>query len=170
MSKSARWLPAAAVALCALALGLSMNVASALVPDDWSRDNALWIWIGVGVLGLPEPAPVGGEGQIVVGELPGAPPAPVARDAFERVAEAVAAGKVAAVTGSRGAGKTQVAAEYARRAAADGIELVAWVGADDRDDLLAGRTRGRRSPRSPPGLSTPRPRAPSSVGGRSQPR
>ena len=52
MSKSARWLPAAAVALCALALGLSMNVASTLVPDDWSRDNALWIWIGVGVLGL----------------------------------------------------------------------------------------------------------------------
>ena len=81
-------------------------------------------------------------GQIVVGELPGAPPAFVARGAVEGVAAVFEGdGRVAAVsalTGGRGAGKTQVAAECARQAVGNGVELVAWVAADDGGLLLSG--------------------------------
>jgi len=89
-----------------------------------------------------EPAPEQGAGQIVVGDLPGAPPAFVARQAVDRVAEVFTAGGgvavVSALTVPGGTGKTQVAAQYARQAVAEGIELVAWVSAEDSSRLLAG--------------------------------
>ena len=87
------------------------------------------------------PAPQRGE-QVVVGELPGAPPAFVERDVVARLADVLADGggiaAVSALTGSRGAGKTQVAAQYAREAVAQGIELVAWVSAHNHSRMLAG--------------------------------
>ena len=89
-----------------------------------------------------QPAPRQREGQIVVGELPGAPPAFVEREAVDRLAAAFEAGGgvavVSALTGQRGAGKTQVAAAYARQAVNDGVDLVAWVSAEDDSRLLAG--------------------------------
>jgi len=195
-----RWLPAVAgaSALCALLLALSTNVASSLVPEEWAKRHAVWVWAAVVALGLvsvwlgiltarggapepavsagrdanvdtstvhvgdtsgpvviagpgaqvtfqsleAEPAPAQREGQLVIGELPGAPPAFVARAAVARLAEVFAAGgRVAAVSAlvdARGAGKTQVAAAYARQAVADGVELVAWVSADDHDRLVSG--------------------------------
>ena len=89
-----------------------------------------------------EPAPAEREGQIVVGDVPGAPPVFVARAAVEELTELFAGGgrvaSVSALVDARGAGKTQVAAAYARQAYADGAELVAWVSADDHDRLVAG--------------------------------
>ena len=80
-------------------------------------------------------------GQVVVGELPSAPPAFVMREAVDRLAAAFAADSsiaVSVLTGGRGTGKTQIAAQYAREAVANGIELVAWVSAVDQNRLLAG--------------------------------
>ena len=89
-----------------------------------------------------QPPPEQRAGQVVVGELPGVPQAFVKREAVERLAAVFAGGggvaAISALTGGRSAGKTQVAAEYARRAVAEGAELVAWVTADDRSRLFAG--------------------------------
>ncbi|HEX8104138.1 MAG TPA: tetratricopeptide repeat protein, partial [Solirubrobacteraceae bacterium] len=81
-------------------------------------------------------------GQIVVGELPGSPPAHIAREATERLTELSSgsgqATNVVTLTGVPGTGKTHVAAEYGRRAVAEGVELVAWVSAEDHDRLVSG--------------------------------
>ncbi len=87
------------------------------------------------------PAPAAGEGQLVVGELPGVPPAFVERGELELLAGVLAEGRVASVSalsGTRGAGKTQIAAAYARRAVEQHVELVAWVSAATEDSLLSG--------------------------------
>jgi tetratricopeptide (TPR) repeat protein len=93
----------------------------------------------------PAPAPqptAPGTGQIVVGEMPGKPPAFVERGAVDRLAEIFEkggrVGTVSALTGERGIGKTQVAAQYARQAIIDGVELVAWVSAESPGSLLGG--------------------------------
>lgn len=203
---------AGVIALCAVLLALSTNVASSLVPDEWAKRHLAIVVAATGVLalvsvwlavawwrrtsGAPEaparaatgtgsavgsvvasgaratvdassitvrdtsgpvviaetvtfqsltaqPAPEQGEGQIVVGELPGAPPAFVSREAVERLTAALATegsrvATVSALVDARGVGKTQVAAEYARRAVAEGVGLVAWVSADDHDRLVSG--------------------------------
>jgi hypothetical protein len=91
---------------------------------------------------LPAPAPTQAEGQIVVGELPGTPPVFIARSAVQKLYDVFAGGAgvatVTTVSGSRGAGKTQIAAEYARRAIGAHVPLVAWVSAEDQGKLLAG--------------------------------
>jgi tetratricopeptide (TPR) repeat protein len=176
-------------AVVAVFLALSTNIASTLVPDEWTKQHSALVWAVTALLALatiallvmaargdgsttaqepsidvsdtrgtvvmagpgatvrigsvePEPVPEQRVGQIVVGELPGVPPAFVEREAVAGVTAVFAKGgrvaTVTALTGARGAGKTQVAAEYARRAVADGVGLVAWVSAEEQDRLLAG--------------------------------
>jgi hypothetical protein len=90
----------------------------------------------------PEPAPAARAGQLVVGELPGVPPAFVEREELDRLAAIFTGGggvaAVSALSGTRGAGKTQIAAAYARRAVEENVELVAWVSAATPDSLLSG--------------------------------
>ena len=93
-------------------------------------------------LPAPGPTPVATSGQIVVGELPGASPSFQQRpELAELIGVFDAGGRVAvvcALTGARGVGKTQLAAAFARRQAAAGCSLVAWVSAETTDTLIAG--------------------------------
>jgi tetratricopeptide (TPR) repeat protein len=81
---------------------------------------------------------------VVVGEIPREPAAFVERETLGRLADAAGGGRVAvvrAVTGMRGAGKTQIAAAYARARVGEGWELVGWVNAETKGALLAGLAR-----------------------------
>jgi hypothetical protein len=84
-------------------------------------------------------------GQTVVGNLPHASPGLLARPhllddlaALRGVPEAVV---VAAVNGARGVGKTQLAAQYARRAVAHGWPVVVWLDAETEEGVVAGLAR-----------------------------
>jgi tetratricopeptide (TPR) repeat protein len=103
-------------------------------------------------LGVPNPAALpelplhaaGAPDAVVAGEIPREPPAFVARETVQRLAEALdepGVAVVCALTGLRGVGKTQVAAAYARSRVAAGDRLVGWVNAESRDDLLNGLAR-----------------------------
>ena len=113
-------------------------------PDRAPANAAQW-WERLGVsdpsrlVRLPAKRAKIASERIVVGELPGAPPALIARDALAEMVEIFdAGGRVVVVSGGRGTGKTQLAAEYARQAVADGVELVAWVSGEDHERLLFG--------------------------------
>ena len=78
---------------------------------------------------------------VVVGDVPREPSA--FRPRQELLAELseespIRVSVVYAITGMRGAGKTQLAAEYARLRIGQGWRLVAWVDASTEDSLLAG--------------------------------
>ncbi|MCF2533951.1 tetratricopeptide repeat protein [Yinghuangia soli] len=95
---------------------------------------------------LPAPPPLTAAQRIVLGEIPREPPGyqarTVMREQLERL-DGVAV--VGAVTGARGAGKTQLAAAVARRRIADGWPLVAWIVAEDADQAVAGMQRLARA-------------------------
>ena len=81
---------------------------------------------------------------VVVGEIPREPPAFVDRTAIGKLADAAGSGRpavVCAIAGLRGAGKTQVAAAYARLRIADRWGLVGWVNAESPDVLFTGLAR-----------------------------
>jgi hypothetical protein len=81
-------------------------------------------------------------GPVVSGAIPHA--AVALRERPELLAELAAragGGRpvvVCAVTGGRGIGKTQLAAAYARARVADGWPVVAWVVAEDEQEIIAG--------------------------------
>jgi DNA-binding XRE family transcriptional regulator len=87
-----------------------------------------------------ESATAGNGGPMVVGNIPQRPAAAQVRAGLlEQVTrqDAGTAG-VLALTGPRGAGKTQLAAAVARTRIAAGWRMVAWVDAEDRRMMLAG--------------------------------
>jgi len=89
---------------------------------------------------LSKPA-AGGDGVLVVGDVPQEPAAFQPRAGLMQALERGAGARVSvvyAVTGIRGVGKTQVAAAYARRRIAGGWRLVAWIDATGRAPVLAG--------------------------------
>jgi tetratricopeptide (TPR) repeat protein len=106
--------------------------------------------------GPPEPSTK----QIVFGDIPKEPAAFVDRSGAAELAKVFASGGGVAsistlsrviarlkrsstpptavyLTGERGTGKTQLAAQYARQAAKDGVQLVAWIPATDQGRLIS---------------------------------
>ena len=86
-------------------------------------------------------APRRAEGVVVVGDVPQEPTAFQPRASLVKALDENSASGVSvvfAVTGTRGVGKSQVAAAYARQRIADKWRLVAWVDAGDMASVLAG--------------------------------
>jgi hypothetical protein len=79
-------------------------------------------------------------GPVVAGNVPQAPPAFQPREHLMAQLRTAGPGVpvIRAVTGLRGAGKTQLAGAYARECIDSGWRLVAWVGAEDSTAVLNG--------------------------------
>jgi tetratricopeptide (TPR) repeat protein len=76
-------------------------------------------------------------GQVVTGNIPWTPPHFVEPLMLPRLLGEAGGSAIFAVTGQRGAGKTQLAAAYARQRSADGW-LVAWIDAETPELLANG--------------------------------
>ena len=76
--------------------------------------------------------------QVVVGDIPASRPGLQPRPALLAQLNRASQKPPVVLTGTWGAGKTQLAAAYARARLADNWRLIAWVNARDRDTLLAG--------------------------------
>ena len=77
--------------------------------------------------------------QVVVGDIPAQRPGFQPRPALlAQLNQASQEPPVVVLTGTRGVGKTQLAAAYARARLAGGWRLIAWVNARDSESLLAG--------------------------------
>ena len=76
--------------------------------------------------------------QVVVGDIPALRPGLQPRPALLAQLNRASQGLPVLLTGTRGAGKTQLAAAYARARLADRWRLVAWVNARENESLLAG--------------------------------
>ena len=85
------------------------------------------------------PAQTSADGQIVVGNIPAQRPGFQPRPALLAQLNRAGQKSVAVVlTGTRGVGKTHLAAAYARARLVGGWRLIAWVDAPDSERLLAG--------------------------------
>ena len=94
---------------------------------------------------LPRDGGVVGE-QLVVGDIPRQPPSFQPRaDLYARLSEAPGVAVVTALTGSRGIGKTHLAAAFARGCIAEGWPVVAWLVAEDTAQVLDGLDRLARA-------------------------
>jgi tetratricopeptide (TPR) repeat protein len=83
------------------------------------------------------------KGPVRTGTLPGRAPDFVDTGILDRLTDQVARGGQAtlvSLTGLRGVGKTQVAAEFARRCVADGWPVIAWVNAESQESLTTDLT------------------------------
>jgi hypothetical protein len=102
---------------------------------------------------------VGGIGRLVVGGIPhtavGLLPRPYLLDQLGAAYRAGQSAVVAAVGGARGVGKTQLAAQYARRAVAHGWPVVVWLDAQAEDQIVAGLARLGSAAGLPDQPSTP---------------
>lgn len=92
--------------------------------------------VGTQVVQLPPVPPLG---PVVAGNVPQEPPAFQPRaDLLDPLRAGPRITPVNVLTGMRGAGKTQAAAEYARACIGDGWRLVAWVSAGDMAKVVDG--------------------------------
>ena len=99
--------------------------------------------------------PVPGD-QVVVGDIPVLRPGLLPRPALlTRLNRAYEGSSAVVLTGAQGAGKTQLAAAYARARLAGGWRLVAWVSARDNESLLAGLAAVAEAASLPDGGSGP---------------
>jgi tetratricopeptide (TPR) repeat protein len=77
--------------------------------------------------------------RIIYGEIPRRPPAFQPRDDLHnKLLNAGPLAIISTLTGTRGIGKSQLAAAYARECIDDGWLLVAWIGAERSDQILGG--------------------------------
>ena len=77
--------------------------------------------------------------QVIHGEIPRRPPAFQPRDDLSnKLSKAGQFAIISTLTGTRGIGKSQLAAAYARKCIDDGWPLVAWIGAERADQIVSG--------------------------------
>jgi tetratricopeptide (TPR) repeat protein len=145
---------AALAALVAIPLTALIALALSLLHEHWATDHKTLILIALPTLallagglafaratltknGLPDP----NTKQIVFGDIPEEPAAFVDRSGAAELAKVFASGggvaSISALTGERGTGKTQLAAQYAREAAKGRVQLVAWITATDQGRLIS---------------------------------
>jgi hypothetical protein len=84
------------------------------------------------------PAQAPANDQVVVGDIPALRPGFLPRPALLAQLNRASQDPPVVLTGTWGAGKTQLAAAYARARLADGWRLIAWVDARDSETLQAG--------------------------------
>jgi hypothetical protein len=84
------------------------------------------------------PAQTTANDQVIVGDIPALRPGFQPRPAMLAQLNRASQDPPVVLTGTWGAGKTQLAAAYARARLADGWRLIAWVDARDSETLLAG--------------------------------